>query len=346
MKDRPYFPMSGCCRVILHRLLTGLTGHAMVLLLSACHIALACAQFYPARTVRVIVPIAAGGVNDIMARAISQKLSQSLGQPVVVENRPGGNTIIGAEVVARSAADGYTLLFTPGGTIVDNPFLYDKLPYDPVKDFVPVAMCCVIAQAIIVHPSVKADSLQELITLARSQPGKLSYASTGGSGSSSHINMEALKHLAKIDVLHVPYKGSAQAITDLVAGRVSMMVVIFGVVQDHLRAGTLKALAVGSTNRSSMFPDIPTAAEAGIPGFDASGWIGLFAPKGIPRDIVSKLSTEIRKIIANPQFGEQWIRTLGIEPPVVDTPERFAEFIRADMKRAEHLIRVSGAKVD
>ena len=320
--------------------------HLVWLILAALAPMLACGQSYPARSVRLIVPLTPGGINDIMARAISQRLADTLGQPFVVENRPGGNSIIGAEAVAKSAPDGYTLLFTPGGPIVDNPFLYDRLSYDPQKDFMPVAMCCMIAQAIVIHPSVAAASLKELIALARSRPGKLTYASTGGSASNSHINMEAFRHLADIDVLHVPYKGSAQAITDLVAGRVSMMVVTFGVVQDQLRAGKLKALAVGAARRSAMFPEVPTVAEAGVSGYDASGWTGVFAPRGTAAAIVAKLNAEIRAVVGDPQFSRQWAVKLGIDPPVVSTPEQFAAFILSDMKRAERLIRMSGAKAD
>lgn len=309
----------------------------------ACSVSLAFGQSYPAKPVRIIVPIAAGGATDIMARAIAQKLAESLGQQVLVENRPGANSIIGAEAVAKSAPDGYTLLFTPAGTFVNNPFLYNRLPYDAVKDFVPVAMCCIMAQAIVVHPSLKVNTLRELIALAKAEPGKLSYASTG-SGSIVHINMEAFRHLAGIDIVHVPYKGSAPAITDLVAGRVSMTVVIFGVVQEYLRAGRLKALAVGAATRSSMFPDVPTAAEAGLPGFDASGWIGLFAPAGTPRENVARLNAEVRNAIGNQQFIDRWLKGAGLESPNVGSPEQFDEFIRADMQRWGRLIKESGAK--
>jgi tripartite-type tricarboxylate transporter receptor subunit TctC len=302
-------------------------------------------QPYPAKPVRIIVPIAAGGATDIMARAIAQKLSESFGLQVLVENRPGANAIIGAEAVAKSPADGYTLLFTPAGTFVNNPFLYSRLPYDAAKDFAPVVMCCTLAQAIVVHPSLNVGSLQELIALAKAKPGVLTYASTGR-GSTVHINMEAFRQLADIDIVHVPYKGSAPAITDLIAGRVSMTVVIFGVVQDYLRAGRLKALAVGAARRASMFPEVPTAAEAGLPGYDASAWIGLFAPSGTPPEIVSKLNLEVRRVIANPQFSERWLVGAGLEPPSVGSPEQFDEFIRADMKRWAKIIKASGARLD
>lgn len=305
----------------------------------------AMAQPYPAKPVRIIVPSSAGGVLELMARALSQGLSESLGQAFVTENRPGANGIIGAEAMAKSPADGYTLLISASSVFSNNPFLYDRLPYDPVKDFAPIALCCLMAQAVVVHPSLKINSLEELVALARSEPGKLTYGSIG-SGSSSNLYMEALKRLAGIDIVHVPYKGSAPAVTDLLGGRVSAMVVTLGVIQGHLRAGKLKALAVGSSRRSSVFPEVPTAAEAGFGGWNAEVWIGLFAPAGTPREIVSKLNAVVARITASQQFNEQWLKRNGLDAPQAGSAEQFAEFIRADMASSGRMIKSTGVKLD
>jgi tripartite-type tricarboxylate transporter receptor subunit TctC len=316
-------------------------GCAGLLLTAIC----ATAQPYPVKPVSVIVPSSAGGVLDLMARALSQRFAESLGQPFVIETRPGANGIIGAEFVAKSAPDGYALLFTTAGTISYNPFLYERLPYDAAKAFAPIAMCCVMVQAVVVSPSLKVNSVLELVGLAKSSPGRLAYGSNGG-GSSSNIYMEALKRLAGIDVVHVPYKGSAPAVTDLIGGRVSMMVVTPSVIQGHLQSGKLKALAIGSPRRSSAFPDVPTAAESGFPGWDAEAWLGLFAPAGTPREIVAKLNAAMTRITGSEQFGEQWLKRYGLEPPHAGTAEQFAEFVRIDMQNSERLIRSTGIKLD
>lgn len=302
------------------------------------------AQDYPLKPINVVVPFAAGGANDIQARGISQKLSEALGQPVRVENRPGAGGNIGAEFVAKSAPDGYTLLFVVSSVIVINPFIYEKLPYDSIRDFAPVAMCCEIAQLVVVNPSLGARSLNELIALARSKPDALSYGSMGN-GSTGHLNMEALKHLAGINALHVPYKGAALAVTDLISGRISMMIVSYGVTQSHIQAGTLKVLAVGSKERSSVLPDIPTVSEAGLAGYEAPEWIGMFAPVATSKEVVSKLNAELVKIAASPEFRER-LRKNGLEPPRVITPEEFGTFIQSERQRAQLLVRSTGAKVD
>lgn len=305
----------------------------------------ATAQPYPRKPVSVIVPSSAGGVLDMMARALSQRLSESLGQPFVIETRPGANGIIGAESVAKSAPDGYALLFTTAGMISFNPYLYERLPYDAAKAFAPIAMCCVMAQAVVVNPALNVNSLQELVALAKSRPGQLAYGSNG-SGSSSNIYMEALKRLAGIDLVHVPYKGSAPAVTDLLGGRVLMMVVTPSVIQGHLRSGKLKALAIGSPRRSSAFPDVPTAAESGFPGWEAEAWLGMFAPAGTPKEIVSRLNTAMTKITGSEQFDEQWLKRNGLEAPRLGTAEQFADFVRTDMQNSERLIKATGIKLD
>ncbi len=305
----------------------------------------AAAQPYPRRPVSVIVPSSAGGVLDMMARALSQKLAESLGQPFIIDTRPGANGIIGTEVVAKSAPDGHSLLFTTAGMASFNPYLYEHLPYDPAKAFAPVAMCCVMVQAVVVNPAMNVNSLRELVALAKSSPGKLAYGSNGG-GSSSNIYMEGFKRLAGIDVVHVPYKGSTPAVTDLVAGRVSMMVVTPSVIQGQLRAGKLKVLAVGSPRRSSAFPDVPTSAEAGFPDWDAEAWLGVMAPAGTPREIISTLNTAVTRITTSAEFSEQSLKRNGLEPPRPGSADQFAEFVRTDMQNAERVIKATGIKLE
>jgi tripartite-type tricarboxylate transporter receptor subunit TctC len=305
----------------------------------------AAAQPYPSRPVRIIVPASAGGVLDMMARAISQGLSEPLGQPFVAEARAGANGIIGAEIVAKAAPDGHVLLFTAASVFSNNPFLYERLPYDAAKSFAPIGMCCVMAQAVVVNPALNVNSLREFVERIKSAPGRLVYGSIGR-GSTSNIFMEELKRLAGIDMLHVPYKGSTPAVTDLLANRVSAMVVTLGVIQGHLRAGRLKALAVGSSKRSSVFPDVPTAAEAGFPAWNAEVWMGLFAPADTPREVVSRLNIELGKLIRSQEFNEQWLRRNGFDLPHVETPEQFAEFIRADMQNSGRTIKAAGIKLD
>ena len=302
------------------------------------------AQDYPSKPINVVVPFAAGGANDFQGRVITQRLSEALGQPVRVENRPGAGGNIGAEFVAKSAPDGYTLLFAVSSVIVINPFVYEKLAYDSIRDLAPVAMCCEISQLVVVNPSLGVGSLNDLIAHARSKPGALSYGSMGN-GSTGHLNMEALKHQAGINALHVPYKGAAPALVDLVSGRISMMIVSFGVTQSHIQSGALKVLAVGSKERSSALPDVPTVSEAGLAGYEAPEWIGMFAPFATPKEIVSKLNTELVRIAMSPEFRER-LRKNGLEPARVTKPEEFAAFIQSERQRAQLLVKATGAKVD
>ena len=305
----------------------------------------AMAQTYPRKPVTIIVPSSAGGVLEMMARALSPRLSEALGQPFIIENRPGAHGILGADTVAKATPDGHVLLFSAETGIVNNPFLYANLPYDAAKAFAPIAMCCVMAQALVVSPALGVNSLQEMLRLAKSQPGKLSYGSNGP-GSGSHLYMESLKRLAGVDVVHIPYKGSAPAVTDLVGGRVSMMVVTLAVIQSQLRSGKLKALAVGSAKRSSAFSDVPTAAEAGFPSWETDVWMGLFAPAGTPKEVVSRLNAEMTRITGSDQFSEQWLKRNGFDAPYTGSAEQFAEFVRDAMQKSERIIKASGVKLD
>jgi tripartite-type tricarboxylate transporter receptor subunit TctC len=312
--------------------------------LTALGVQPAWAQAYPAKPVRIVVPNTAGGATDIMARAFGQKLTERWGQPVVVENRPGGNSLNAATLVAKSTPDGYTLLFTTSFTVAISPYVYRKLPYDPLRDFAPVALCCVFAQMITVNSSLGVNTLKELIALARSKPGTLAYGSMGNA-SSGHLNMEAFKQLAGIDLVHVPYKGAAPAVIDLAAGQIAVMVVVPAVTQAHVQSGRLKWLAVGAAERSSTFPDVPTAAEAGLPGYEARDWLGLFAPVATPTGIVSSLNAEIGRITASPEFREQWLKKNGMEPRG-GTPAAFGAFLRGDMQKWERLAKATGARLD
>lgn len=301
-------------------------------------------ESYPMRPVHLIVPIAPGGAIDYSARVLAQKLSDELGQSVVVDNRPGGDSLIGADLVAKAPPDGYTLLYTSSHTLVVDPYLYAKLPFDPVKDFAPVALCCTMDQAIVVNASLHVDTLKDLIALARQKPGSLTYGSMG-TGSSGHLNMEALERQAGIDLLHVPYRGSAPAITDLIAGHISAMVVMLGVVQPYIQDGRVKALAVGSPQRSALFPDVPTAAEAGLPGYDASDWMAIFAPAATQRDIVLRLNAAVTRAVTDPEFARQRLETRALTPKVVPV-DALPAFLDAERKRWGALVRLTGAKVD
>lgn len=305
----------------------------------------AAAQSYPSKPVRVIMPVAAGGVADVLARAISQGLAESLGQPFIVENRPGASGIIGAEFVAKSAPDGYVLLFTGQTAMISLPFMKKDIPYDAVNGFVPIAMCCSIAQAVVVNAVLKINSVRELVELGKSNPGKLTYGSIGN-GSLGHIYMEVLKRRTGIDMVHVPYKGGTPGVNDLLGGRISVMITSPVTLQDHLRSGKLKALAVGSARRSAEFPDVPTTAEAGFPGWQWEFWQGMFAPRGTPREIVSRLSTSMTHITGSQQFNEKFLKPNGIDPPQVGGAEEFAEFLRNDRLTTGPLIESTGIRLD
>lgn len=302
------------------------------------------AEPYPVRPIHLIVPTVAGGAVDYSARVLAQALSTTLGQPTVVDNRPGGDSLVGADFVAKATPDGYTILYTTSHTLVVDPFLYARLPFDPVHDFAPVALCCSMDQAIVVNAALHVSSLHELIELARAKPGVLTYGSMG-TGSSGHLNMEELKRQAGIDVLHIPYKGGAPAITDLVAGHISMMVVMLGVVQPYIQDGRLKALATGSPRRSALFPDVPTSAEAGLPNYDASDWMGLFAPAATPRDAMVRLHSAVTKVVTDPIFADQRLTARAYTPMTMPL-DQLPGFMAAERKKWGDLIRLTGTKIE
>ena len=302
------------------------------------------AQGYPSKPVRIIVPYPAGGGIDVMSRLIGQRLAQRLGQSVVVENKPGAGTLVAAETVARAAPDGHTLLVTTDATITINPHLYAKLPYDPVKDFAPITQLVLLNQMLLANPQVPASNLKELIAYAKANPGKLNYASYGV-GSQPHLAMEILKNQAGIDIVHVPYKGIPQAVPAAIAGEVQLTFSGAASSQAHIKAGRLKALAIGGTKRLGIVPDVPTFAEAGFPDVPANAWFGLFAPAGTPREVIATLHAEVTRILRDPDFLQKEILAKGYEL-VAGTPEEFAAFLVADSKRNAVAVKISGARAE
>jgi tripartite-type tricarboxylate transporter receptor subunit TctC len=297
---------------------------------------------YPNAPVKIVVPFQAGGLTDILAREIAQRASNGLGQQFIVENKAGASGIIGTDFVAKSRPDGYTLLMGSIGTNAVNAHLYSKLPYDTLKDFAPIGLVASGSLMLVVNPAVPAKNLKELLDYARANPGKLTYAS-GGAGASQHLAGELLKKTAGIDILHVPYKGVMQGVTDVIAGQVSMTFDL-ATVMPHIKAGKLRPIAVANATRASAFPDVPTIAEAGLPGYDASAWYGLFAPAGTPKEVVAKINTEMLRALRDPVLRRR-LATLGAEP-VGSSPEQFASFIRSEYDKWGKVVRDANIKLD
>ncbi len=300
------------------------------------------AQQWPSKPIRIVVNFPPGGAADQIARAVAPPLGEALGQPVVIENRPGANGNIGAEAVAKSPPDGYTLLMSSGGAFSVNPHLYTKLPFDPLKDLEPIAAAARILVFLVVKPELPAKTVEEFVALARANPGKLSYGSPG-SGSSPHIAGEMFKRAAKIDVVHVPYKGAAPALTDLLGGQLDFMFDP-GIGLGQVRAGKLRLLAVGSPKRSPLFPDVPTVAEAGIVGFDADSWFGFYAPAGLPPDIAVRLNRELNRALQTQAVRDR-ITAIGGEPVAMSAAE-FAEVQRKDRERFGAVVREAGIRLE
>lgn len=301
------------------------------------------AQAYPTKPVRLIVPYAPAGATDIIARAASVELARTLGQPVPVENRPGAGGNVGAEFVAKSAPDGYTMLMSASSLHGITPFLYRKLNYDPNKDLVPVIVFAAFANVLVLNPGVKANSVPELIALAKSQPGKMTCASSG-SGSTIHMSCEMFKHMLGLDITHVPYKGSGPAITDLIGGQVNMMFDNIPSAISHVRGGKLRALATTGAKRASALPELPTMIEAGVPGYVADAWFGLVMPAGTPKEVIARMNAEGQKAAKAPEFVKR-MTDLGYEI-VGGTPEQMAAMIQDEVKRWGPIVKASGAKVD
>jgi len=306
---------------------------------SACTMA----QSYPDRPIRFVVPFPPGGAADLTGRTLGRALGERLGQPLVLDNRGGAGGTIAAEIVAGAAPDGYTVLFATMGTQVINPHLYSKLRYDPIRDFAPVSLTHVTPRVLVVHPSVKANSVMELIALAKRSPGTLTFGSAGN-GSSSHLSGELFNAMAGTSMTHVPYKGSGPAATDLLAGRISMSFDSIAVYKDYIVLGKLRALGVTTLNRSDALPSVPTIAEAGLPGYDISNWLGVLVPAGTPAAIIARLNAEIRHANNDAEMKKQLL-AVGIEP-VHSTPEEFAQLIRADLAKWGKIVKASGARID
>jgi tripartite-type tricarboxylate transporter receptor subunit TctC len=294
------------------------------------------AQGYPTKPIRFVVPFAPGGTTDILARLIGQRLTERLRQPVLVENRPGGNGSLGSELVAKAAPDGYTIIMGYLGSLAINPNLYAKLPYDAVRDFAPVTLAASTTQAIAAHPSLPAKSVQDLIALARAGPGQVTYASAG-IGSPSHLAGALFNILAKIDMVHVPYKGSGAAMSDLLGGHVAVSFGGLAAAMPAAKAGKLRVLATASKTRSSALPQVPTIAESGLPGFDVPSWFGVLAPAGTPRDIVDRLHTEVSRILKAPDVKER-LAADGAEVSALP-PDEFAAYIKSEIAKWGAVIR-------
>ncbi len=298
---------------------------------------LAHAQPYPHKPVRMIVPFAAGGGTDIVARAIALKLGEAFGQPVVVENRAGANANIGMDLAAKAQPDGYTLSFTSSALAI-NPSLYKKLSYDPVKDFAPITLATLIPFILVTHPSVPVNSVRELVAYAADRPRQLSYASSG-MGNATHLSMALFARMAKLELVHVPYKGTGQGIIDVMGGHVQLMFGAIPSTMPQVRAGKLKLLAVSSARRSAVLPDIPTVAESGVPAYELTSWYGALAPAGTAAAIVNRLNSEMVKVLNQPEVKSR-LTEEGAEP-VGNSPQQFASFIRAERGKYAEIIQVA-----
>jgi len=309
----------------------------LILSITSCVVS---AQEYPTKPIRLIVPFAPGGPTDIMSRAISERITARLGQQLVVDNRAGAGGSIGSELAARSAPDGYTMLLGHIGTHAINTSLYSRIGYDPVKDFAPITMIATLPLGLFVNASVPAHSVKDLVALAKAKPGSLNFGSAG-SGGPTHMAGEMLKSMGHIDIVHVPYKGNAASLTDLVAGRVQMMFSNLLTAGPHARAGKLRAIAISSGKRSPQAPELPTIAESGVPGYDLTPWYGVLFPAGTPRPIVMRLNQEIGGILTTPEMVERF-RTQGIDL-VTSTPEAFAALIKSEIPKWRKVVKDSGA---
>jgi tripartite-type tricarboxylate transporter receptor subunit TctC len=302
----------------------------------------AVAQSFPTKPVRMIIPWAPGGTTDILGRVIGQKMSERWGQPVVIDNRAGAAGNIGTEAAARSPADGYTILVGTMSSHAMNPHLYAKMSFDPVADLAPVSLVANVATVLVVHPSVPVQNVNELVALARAKPGQLNFAS-GGIASFNQLCAELLKLSAKIDIVHVPYKGGAPAVADLVSGKVDMLFTGAPVTISHIKAGRLKLLAVTDSQRSPALPDTPTMAES-LPGYEFNNWYGLMAPAGTPRPVIEALNAEVGRILGLPDVKEK-LSGLGADP-MPSTPERFAAVLKADAEKWGRIIRQAGVRAE
>src|SRR5438477_5874573 len=312
---------------------------AALIAIAAC----ASAQTYPSKPIRLVVPYPPGGTTDILARDVGQRLQDGLGQPVVIDNRPGAAGNIGTDMVAKAAPDGYTLLMGTVNTHAINAGLYSKLPYDHIKDFVPVILVARVSNVLEVNPNVPVHTVADLIKLAKEKPGQLNFASSG-SGTSIHMSGELFKTMAGVDMTHVPYKGSAPALTDLMGGQVQLMFDNLPSSLQQIKAGKLRAIAVTSAQRAPALPNVPTIAESGLPGFEASSWFGILGPAGTPPAVIARINSEVNQWLQTPEAKEKLVAQGAASAG--GTPEQFAAHIRAETEKWAKVVKVSGAKVD
>jgi putative tricarboxylic transport membrane protein len=298
---------------------------------------------YPARPVRVVVPLAPGGNVDLVARSLAQRLTESLGQQVVVENRPGASALVGTQFVAKAAPDGYTLLAV-ANTFAVVPSIVTNPGYDPLKDFTGISLTCLVAQVLVVNPALPVRSVKELVALARSRPGQISYASSG-IGATGHMAAELFNRYAKVKLLHVPYKGNSQAIIDVIGGQVAMMFDQVSTSMPYISSGKLKALAVTSRQRSPLFPDLPTIDESGMPGFEDITFNGLVAPAGTPRDVLARLHADIAKAVRTPDLHKRFLER-GVELAASASPDEFTAYVKAEFEKKAKLAREAGIKTE
>ena len=298
---------------------------------------------YPTRPVHIVVPYPAGGAVDAFARVLTQQLSELWGQQVVVDNRPGASTMIGADQVAKSPPDGYTLLLTAELTLVIVPHLYEKIPYDPLRDFTPIVALVSATQALVANPSLPVKTVKDLVALAKTKPGQLTYGSFGN-GSTGHLNMEVLQAMTGARFNHIPYNGAGPAMNDVIGGHIDFMLAALSIVKGNVQAGKLRMIGVGSNHRSSEFPDVPTISESGAPGFEAKSWFGLVAPAGTPPDVIKKINQDVTKVISDRAFAEKFLAAQGLEP-ITGTPEQFAALVRAETVRWGKVVKDADIKV-
>jgi len=320
-----------------------ISAHAALVVAALCAAPVGYAQQYPTKPIRIVVPFPPGGFSDVFARIIGNKLSESWGQQVVIDNRPGAGGNIGADIVAKAAPDGYTLVMGTIGTHAINATLFSKMPYDPIRDFAAVAFVVEAEGLLTVHPSLPVKTAKDLIALARSKPGELTYASAGA-GTTSHLAGELFKTMAKVDITHVPYKGNVPAITDLMSGQTSMLFATLPTVLPQVQAKRLKGIAVLGAKRSSALPDMPTLAESGLRGFEVNNWTGMLAPAGTPAAVVTRLNGEIVRIMQLPEVQTRLPKE-GLRF-VATTPQQFADFVRSEKDKWAPIVKATGAKAD
>lgn len=315
----------------------------MMCAVSSSAFAAAATPSYPTKPVRLIVAFPPGGSTDIIARLVGQRLGDKLGQQVIVDNRGGAGGTIGTEIAARATPDGYTLTMGTTSTHVIAPAAYAKVNYDPVKDFEPITLVASTPYLLVLHPGVKATNVKEFVALAKSQPGKLNYASAGN-GVANHLAGELFKQMTGTDIVHVPYKGAPQAVTDVVGGHMNMMFNSISPIIGHIQAGRVRVLGIASLQRSPQLPDLPTISESGVPGFEAVNWFGMFAPAKTPKAIINRVNAALVSTVKSPDINAQFIK-LGADP-VGSSVEEFTAFVRRDMEKYAKIVKISGAKID